>query len=67
MDHTYPFTELEEQLTKLEGVHEVATVEIAFFYLDRLLADIVYSAKGLSDDALLEELDALYTKLEVQT
>lgn len=65
-DHTYPFPELEEQLTKLAGTPGAATVEIGSFYLDRLLADVVYAAKKLSDDALLGELDALYTELEVQ-
>lgn len=65
-DHTYPFPELEEQLTKLSSTNQAATVTIEPFYLDRLLADIVYSSKRLADDRLVEELDDLYTRLEMQ-
>jgi hypothetical protein len=62
----YPFQELKEQLAKYEYTTGSATVTIDSFFLDCLLADLVRSAKQLTDARLLDEIDALYTRLESQ-
>jgi hypothetical protein len=65
--YTWPFEEFQEQLNRLEGQPGMAKATIDPFYLDRLLADIVVSAKKITDESLLDELDALYSELEART
>jgi hypothetical protein len=62
----YPFQELEEQLAKYENTTGSGTVTIDSFFFDCLLADLVRSAKELTDARLLHEIDALYSTLESQ-
>jgi hypothetical protein len=65
--YTWPFEDFQEQLNRLEGKSGRVKATIDPFYLDRLLADIVVSAKEITDESLLDELDALYSELEART
>ena len=60
----YPFDDLEQQLERAAENYGVVTISIDPFYAEQLTADFVYSAKHLTDQELLEELDALITKIE---
>mgnify|MGYP005851116755 CR=1 FL=1 len=66
LDYGYPFPDLRQALERLVDRPGEATVSVAPFYIEMLVADLVRSAKEISDEALLEELDALCTNLELQ-
>lgn len=64
LKYGYPFEELQHQLERAAEEHGVLTISIERDDAGRLIADLVYSAKQLTDRRLLEELDALMTKIE---
>jgi hypothetical protein len=62
----YPFAELEVQLERAATEKGVATISIPPDEVGALTADFVYSAKKINDMKLLDEIDALITKIESQ-
>ena len=66
LKYTMPFEAVEAQLQALGAQPDMARVTLEPFDLERLLADLVYSAKRIHRTALLEQLDELYTELELQ-
>jgi hypothetical protein len=62
----YPFAELEVQLEQAATEKGVATLSIHPNEVGALTADFVYSAKKINDMKLLDEIDALITKIESQ-
>jgi len=63
----YPFDDLNEQLNRLAGVSAEAAVTIDPFYVECLTADLIRSARALTDETVLEEIDALLTVLETRS
>jgi hypothetical protein len=66
LTYTMPFEAVEAQLQALASQPDTAHITLEPFDLEHLLADLVYSAKRLRRTALLEQLDELYTELELQ-
>ncbi len=66
LTYTYPFDPLAAQLQALDAQPAETSVTMEPFDLERLLADLVYSAKRIRRTALLEQLNEVYTDLEIQ-
>ena len=60
----YPFEEIEAQLQECKDRKGTHTLKISDFDLSHLIGDLVYSAKKINDEDLLEELDAVCSVLE---
>lgn len=60
----YPFEEIQAQLNACKNRQGTHTLKISDFDLSHLIGDLVYSAKKINDDDLLEELDAVCSVLE---
>ncbi len=59
-----PFQEQELQLESFANRQGPHRLKVGAFYLSRMIADLVWSAKKIRSAALLEELDALCGVLE---
>jgi hypothetical protein len=64
LKYTDPFDDEENQLKKFNGKSGYHILESDDFYAPRLAGDIVYSAKKIDDDFLLEELIELADIIE---
>jgi hypothetical protein len=64
LKYGYPFPEQEETLRESKAVRGYHRVRIDAYWIEMMLADIVRSARQISNRALLEELDALCSTLD---
>ena len=62
--YSHPFDEEEEQLKSFAGKPGNHRLKSDEFYLPRLIGDLVYSAKTIHDETLLEEFDEICTIIE---
>lgn len=60
LKYSYPFDDEREQLERMNGKKdEFQKLSTDDFYAPRLIGDLAYSAKEVSDEMLLDELDEL--------
>lgn len=64
LQYSYPFDDVEEHLRAFHGKGRTHVLKVDSFYLSRLIGDLVYSAKSIQSQSLLDELDALCDVLE---
>jgi hypothetical protein len=64
LQYCYPFDDEEEQLRAFHGKGGTHVLKVDSFYLSRLIGDLVYSARSIQSQSLLDELDALCDVLE---
>lgn len=64
LEYGYPFAEEEQRLRDSRAVRGIHRVRIGAYWIEMMIADLVRSAKEISEQALLEELDALCSALE---
>jgi hypothetical protein len=64
LEYGYPFAEEEQRLRDSRAVRGIHRVRIGAYWIEMMIADLVRSAKEISENALLEELDALCSTLE---
>jgi hypothetical protein len=64
LKYGYPFPEQEETLRESKAVRGYHRVRIDSYWVEMMLADIVRSARQISNRALLEELDGLCSALD---
>lgn len=62
----YVNPEVESQVEALKSKRTEAYVEVDRYDVGMILADIVRSAREVRSESLLEELDALYSNIEIQ-
>ena len=63
--HTSPFDDEREQLKRFAGKAGTHRLKTDDFYLSGLLADINHSSKDIYDEGLSDELDDLFTRLDI--
>lgn len=64
LEYAYPFDDEREQLEKFKDSPGLHVLRVDTFYLSRLIGDLVYSAKGIEDEELLEEFDTICITME---
>ena len=64
LEYAYPFDNEKEQLIGYKDKPGIHTLKVDAFYLPNLIGDLVYSAKAINDEALLEELDQICIVME---
>jgi N12 class adenine-specific DNA methylase len=64
LKYGYPFEDIEAQLNAYKNRKGTHTIKISQFNIEHLIGDLVYSAKKLTNNTVLEELDAVCSVLE---
>jgi len=64
LEYAYPFDEEKEQLLQYKDMRGVHTIKIDCYYLPLLIGDLVYSAKKINSEKILNEFDMLCILLE---
>lgn len=64
LEYAYPFDKEREQLDRYRDAPGTHTLKVDTFYLSRLIGDLVYSAKEIEDEGLLEELNRICIAME---
>jgi len=64
LKYTYPFPEQAEVLRTSQAKNGFHRVQIDRYWISMLIGDLVYSAKKIRSQRLLEELDVLCSVLE---
>lgn len=64
LQYAYPFEHESAQLDKFKDKPGNHNLKVDAFYLVHLIGDLVYSAKKISDQGLLNEIDQICIALE---
>jgi len=64
LKYGYPFEDIEARLNACKNRKGTHAIKISQFDIEHLIGDLVYSAKKLTNNTVLEELDAVCSVLE---
>ena len=65
LEYGYPFPDAEQKLRASKAVGGIHRVHLGGYWIELMLADLVRSAKEIRSRRLLDELDELYSVLEL--
>jgi hypothetical protein len=64
IEYGYPFAEQEQRLRASKATKGIHRVRIGAYWIELMMADLLRSAREISNRRLLDELDELYSALE---